>query len=223
MTNYARGHNARYQIAVKNSFGFDTSKIDTKLLKELSAEERKIAIQSLKDGIDCIEANASNNTGALGLGGDFKQYQFSAEEVLCQQKGNNFEISKLEAQLAKLRSQKNYDVAEEARLMDLIKRSKLIIEYKTKGQEMYKLYTESLNHPENKQLAKQVKMMQRELYKIKSEINSISGVYSEDLLGLNIHVKANQYSAYTAKIHPEMGSTRNIPLATTVAGDIIAE
>lgn len=223
MTNYARGHNARYQIAVKNSFGFDTSKIDTKLLKELSAEERKIAIQSLKDGIDCIESNASNSTGALGFGGDINQYQFSAEEVLCQQKGNNFEISKLEAQLAKLRSQKNYDVAEEARLMDLIKRSKLIIEYKTKGQEMYKLYTESLNHPENKQLAKQVQFMKDELYQLQREISSISGVYAEDLLGLNVHVKTNQYSVYKAKVRPELGSTRNIPLTTTVAGDIIAE
>ena len=223
MTNYARGHNVRYRIAVNNSFGFDTSKIDPNLLKDLSADEKTMAIKSLKDGIDCIEANASNNTGALGLGGDFKQYQFSAEEVLCQQKGNNFEISKLEAQLAKLRTQKNYDVAEEARLLDLIKKSKLTIEYKTKGQKMYELYTESLNNPENKELAKQVKMMQRELYKIKSEINSISGVYSEDFLGLNIHVKANQYSAYTAKIHPEMGSTRNIPLTTTNTGGILAE
>lgn len=223
MTNYAKGHNARYQIAVKNSFGFDTSKVDAKLLKELSAEERKIAIQSLKEGIDCIEANNSNSTGVFGLGGDINQYQFSAEEVLSQQKGHNFEISKLEVQLSKLRSQKNYDIAEEARLMDLIKRSKLIIEYKTKGQEMYKLYTESLNHPENKQLAKQVQLMKDELSQLQREISSISGVYANDILGMFVHVKTNQYSAYKAKVRPELGSTRNIPLTTTVAGDIIAE
>lgn len=221
LSQYAKGHNIRYRLALVRSAGFNTKGIDTSLLKELSEEEKIAAIKSFKDGIDCMESNAADQT-ILGIGGDFDQYQFTPEEVLAQKNGNNFEISKLQAQLDKLRSSENYDIAEEARLLDQIKRSELIIEYKTKGQEMYKLYTESINNPENKKIAAQVKAMQRELLRIQNKINSIEYIKGEDLLGLSVHLEANEYSTYTKLQHPPMNVSVSIsPAAITNATDIV--
>ena len=223
MANYAKSHNYRYQIAIRHSSGFDTSNVDTSLLKELSQEEKLAAIKSFKENIDCIESNCANNTGCIGIGGDFNQYQFTPEEVLAQQKGNNFEISKLETKLAQLKSQQNYDLAEEARLLDQIEKAKLTIEYKTKGQQMYRLYTESINHPENTQLANQVKGMQAELSDIQSKINSISSLCNDNAFGTDPYVLAKEYTTYQANVRPEMGASHNIPLTTTTAANIIAD
>jgi len=237
MVNYAKNHNFRFKIAMKEGAGFNTSGVDTSFLKELSQEERVAAIESFKTGIDCLESNAANQSGLFGLGGDFAQYEFTPEEVMCQQRGNNFEISKLEAQLAKLRSQKDFDMAEEARLLDQIKRRKLTIEYKTKGREMYRLQTESFNHPENTELADKVKAMESELRGLKKQINSIQGDLSWDeisalcsrgkteaeVIELAKHNPTFEYSTYQAKVRPETGATLNIPYSVTTAADIIGD
>jgi len=237
MTNYAKNHNYRYKTAMTNASGFNTSTVDTSLLKELSPEERIAAIKSFKEGVDCLESNAAAEGGILGFGGDFNQYQFTPEEVLAQQRGNNFEISKLEQQLNKLRASENYDLAEEARLLDQIKRCKLTIEYKVKGQEMYKLQTEVFNHPENADLASKLEMMNRELLKLDDEIQSIQGRLSYDdmcslcsqnrtqneVVEIVMNNPSTEYSTYTVQERIPMGASVGIPLTTTNAADIIAE
>lgn len=222
MRDYARGHNLRYKIAMQNSSGFNTSNIDVGLLKELTEEEKIAAIKSLRDGIDCIESNVAGQ-GIMGFGGDFNQYQFTPEEVLAQRNGNNFEIAKLESKLAKLRSQQNYDLSEEARLLDQIKKSKLTIEYKTKGQEMYRLYTESVNNPENTVLANQVKALKSELKVIQQQIMEIDGMQAKDILGTEIEVISNEYIPRQVYVHPETGATIVMPINTTNASEIIAD
>ena len=222
MRDYAKGHNLRYKIAMQNSSGFNTSNIDVGLLKELTEEEKIAAIKSLRDGIDCIESNVAGQ-GIMGFGGVFNQYQFTPEEVLAQRNGNNFEIAKLESKLAKLRSQQNYDLSEEARLLDQIKKSKLTIEYKTKGQEMYRLYTESVNNPENTVLANQVKALKSELKVIQQQIMEIDGMQAKDILGTEIVVISNEYIPRQVYVHPETGTTIAMPINTTNASEIIAD
>lgn len=207
LKDYAKGHQLRYTLATNNASGFNTSSVDATLLKPLSEEEKLAAIKSYKNGIDCIESNGAGS-GFCGFGGDFNQYQFTPEEVLAQQKGNNFEISKLQKQLETLRKTENFDLGEEARLLEQIKKSELTIQYKTKGEEMYRLYTESINNPQNKQLAEQVKVMQSELNKIKNEIKAIDNLTISG-------VKANEYSAYETLVHPDMGVTVNLPYNVT--------
>lgn len=222
MRNYARGHNLRYKIAIENSAGFNTSKIDISLLNELSEEEKIAAIKSLKDGIDCIECNVAGQ-GFMGFGGDFNQYQFTPEEVLAQKNGNNFEITKLESKLSKLRSQKNYDLGEEARLLDQIKKSRLKIEYKTKGEEMYRLYTDSINNPEDKLLAHQVEIIKTELEAIKQEIKEIDYMKANDFLGTSVYIMSNEYIPKEVLVRPEIGNTISVPINTTNASEIIAD
>ncbi len=241
MTNYAKNHNFRYRIAMEHASGFNTSNIDTSLLKELSEEEKIAAIKSFKEGIDCLESNGANNGGLMGSiagTGDFTQYEFSPEEVMAQERGNEFEISKLEAQLKQLKANKDYDLAEEARLLDQIKKSKLTVEYKTKGREMYKLKTESYNHPENKELAKQVKTMEEELQALSMEIKKTQGDFTidelmeysrtgekskDELIRIILNNPTYEYSTYIAQQRPPFGATVDIPLTTTTAANIIAE
>lgn len=237
MANYAKNHNFRYKLAMKHSSGFNTTNVDVNLLKELSEEEKIAAIKSFKESVDCLESNIARKGDIFGMGGDFNQYQFTPEEVLAQQKGNNFEISKLQAQLDKLRSSENYDIAEEARLLDQIKKSELTIEYKTKGQEMYKLQTESFNHPEDIDLANKVKAMQDELSAIQEEIESIQGKLTtsetmdlyrnnrtqEEVMHIVMNNPTNEYTQYTELKRPPMGADINIPPTVTNAADIIGD
>lgn len=237
MKNYAQNHNFRYKMAANHASGFNTSGIDTSLLKELSDEERVLAIQSFKDGIDCLESNAAGQGGLLGLGSDFNQYQFTPEEVLAQQKGNNFEITKLQEQLDNLRANENYDIAQEARLLDQIKRCELTIEYKTKGQTMYKLKTEAFNHPENTDLAAKVEAMEKELALLEAQIKEIQGGLSFDeiqhlcrkgkdaseVLELGKNNPINEYTTYIAHQRIPMGASVEIPASTLAAADIISQ
>lgn len=223
MTKYAKSHNLRYYIAMKNSAGFNTTGVDTSLLKPLSAEEKVAAVRSFVDGIDCIESNAAGRGNFLGIGGDFNQYQFCAEEVLAQQKGNNFEIAKLNKQLEALRSKPNYDLSEEARILDQIKKSELTIEYKTKGARFYELYTESKNHPENKALAKQVSKMRDELNVLHGKINRISYIQSDDIIGMSGHVEGKEYYARIVRVPKKGGATVHVPYNTIVVPEIVAE
>lgn len=223
LSQYAKSHYSRYRFALDNASGFNTSKVDTSFLSELTADEKNLAIKSFIEGIDVYESNASNSKGIFNIGGDFNQYQFTPEEVLAQEKGNNFEISKLKGQLEKLRSQEHYDAAEEARLLDQIKKHELTIEYKHKGQEMYKLYTESINHPENEELAAKVNAMKSELKDINSKILNINMPLSDNFLGVDPYIRAIDYTAYQTKVRPEMGVTVSVPPSVTVVSDIIAD
>ena len=223
MTKYAKSHNFRYQIAMRQSSGFNTYGVDTSLLKPLSAEEKTGAVKSFIDGIDCLESNAAGRGNLLGMGGDFNQYQFCAEEVLAQQKGNNFEIAKLNQQLDALRSKPNYNLSEEARLLDQIRKSELTIEYKTKGARFYELYTESMNHPENKALARQVSRMKQELNAIQSKINRISCLRADDFMGTSVHVDGKEYFARIVRVPKKGGATIHVPYNTMVVPEIVTE
>lgn len=223
LAQYAKSHSERYNIALYNSTGFNTTGIDTSLLKDLTLEEKETAIKSYISSIDCTESNAVNASGAVSLNRDFNQYQFTHEEVLAQKKGNNFEIAKLKSQLAKLRAEENYDLGEEARILDQIKKSELTIEYKTKGEQMYELYTQSLNNPEDKELAKKVLSMQKELNGIKSQLNKIDIMYADDICGFSGHMESHKYSAYKAKVRPSTGASTYIPYTTTVVPNILNE
>ncbi len=222
MAKYAKSHNLRYNLALKNSTGFNTSKIDTSLLKQLTPEETQAAIKSYLDSIECIESNAAGQ-GFLGIGGDFNQYQFCTEEVLAQTQGNNFEIAKLEQQLEALKKQPKRNFKEEARIMDLIKEAKLTIEYKTKGSEYYKLYTESINHPENKELAAHVTKLKKELDAIQTRIFKNNTPVATDILGTNVKVLSNDYITIPFIKGQETGASIVIPAATTTAADILAD
>ncbi len=222
MATYAKSHNFRYNLAIENSTGFNTSQINTSLLKQLTPEETQVAIKSYLDSIECIEGNLSGQ-GLMGFGGDFNQYQFCAEEVLAQTKGNNFEIAKLEQQLKALRSQPKRNLKEEARILDMIKEAKLTIEYKTKGVDFYKIYTEALNHPENKELAAQAAKMKEELDLLQSKIYKISKNVAADMFGSNIKVITNDYITVPFLKGPEPGASILIPQATTTAADILAD
>ncbi len=211
MSKYAKSHNLRYYIAMKNSSGFNTNGINKALLQQLSEEEKTLAVKSFIDGIDCIESNAAGGGGLLGIGGNFNQYQFCAEEVLAQQKGNNFEIAKLNQKLETLRSKPNYDLGEEARILDQIKKSELTIEYKTKGVKFYELYTKSLNNPSDKELAKQVRYMQDELNMILRKINKISYIKGDDILGMSVHVEGKEYIPYKTRVPKPTGASVIFP------------
>jgi len=223
LSKYALAHNNRYKIAVNQSSGFNTENIDISYLKELTPEEHEAAVKSVLDGIDCLESNGANSGGIFNFGGDFNQYQFTPEEVLAQKQGNSFELRKLKAQLADLRNSSDYDMAEEARLLDKIKQHELIIEYKTKGQEMYRLYTESVNHPENTELAAKVSKMEAQLDSIQSDINGISAPTSNNILGLNPYVETNEYSTYQVMERPQTGASTQIPYSTPQTAAIIAD
>ncbi len=222
MTTYAKSHNFRYNLALKHSTGFDTSKINTSLLKQLTPEETQAAIKSYLDSIECIEGNAAGQ-GFLGFGGDFNQYQFCSEEVLAETKGNKFEIAKLEEQLKALKNQPKRNFKEEARILDLIKEAKLTIEYKTKGVDYYKLYTEAINHPENKELAAQAAKLKKELDAIQIEIFKNNIPVSTDMFGSDLKVISNNYITIPFLKGPETGASILIPKATTTAADIIAD
>ena len=63
---------------------------------------------------------------------------------------------------------------EEARLTTAIEKAKLVIEYKTKGLEYYKYYTEMINNPNNKELTETVKNLERELNVLDAEVKKVS-------------------------------------------------
>ncbi len=222
MAAYAKSHNLRYNIALRNPTGFNTSNVDTSLLKQLNSEETQAAMKSYLDSIECVEGNIAGQ-GFMGIGGDVNQYQFCNEEVLAQIKGNNFEISKLEQQLNALRNQPKRNLSEEARILDLIEEAKLTIEYKTKGVDYYKLYIESLNHPENKELAAKAAGLKKELDAIQQKMLTNNKPVSTDVLGSNVNVTSTEYKTKTVLKRPETGASIAIPVSATTAADIIAD
>ena len=213
---YAQNHHFRYNLGMNYSSGFNTAKVDIGLLKELTPEEKIAAIESFKESVDCLESNLGMQGGFFGFNADFEQYQFTPEEVASQQKGNNFEIQKLNEQLKELKSKPNYDLAKEARLLDEIEKSELTIKYKNLGREMYKLKIESNNHPENMELLAQVESMQGELKNLECDIEKLRGGKVASLRGMD-------YTTYQTKVRPEMGMSRSYPFATSDAVDILED
>lgn len=161
LAQYAKSHNLRFFMSTKTNINLTPEQ-----LAHLDDVNRNEAIASFKNHLECVDGNAANATlsAKIGLGGgDFDQYQFGAEEVLAQQKGNQFAIKHYEQELEALRAKPGYNKNQESYLLNEIKKAKITIEYKTKGNEYYKLFMESKRHPENKELAQQVANMSKEL------------------------------------------------------------
>ena len=59
---------------------------------------------------------------------------------------------------------------QETYMTTIINKAKIVIEYKTKGMEFYKKYTQMINNPNDKKLAAEVKTMKTELDVLKSKI-----------------------------------------------------
>ena len=176
LTRYSVSHNVRYsnftdvKINKGSSWAPDYIKVP-----ELSGEKLAEAEQSLIDNITTIEGNGrmSGVNGIFAGGKDFNQYQFSPEEVLAQKNGNNFVIEKFADKIQKMKEAGTINPEEEARLTTAIEKAKLVIEYKTKGLEYYKHYTEMINNPNDKKLAEMVSALERELNVLDNQIKNI--------------------------------------------------
>lgn len=177
LTRYSVSHNVRYSFFsdVKINKG-STWSPDYVNVPELSGEKLAQAEQSLIDNITTIEGNGrmSGLNGMFAGSKDFNQYQFSPEEVLAQKNGNNFVIEKFTDKIQKMKEAGTINPEEEAKLTTAIERAKLVIEYKTKGLEYYKRYTEMINNPNDKELAKTVSDLERELNILNAEVKKIS-------------------------------------------------
>lgn len=177
LTKYSVSHNFRYnyfsnvKINKGSSWAPDYIKVP-----ELSGEKLAQAEQSLIDSITTIEGNGrmSGVNGIFTSNKDFNQYQFSPEEVLAQKNGNNFVIEKFADKIQKMKEAGTINPEEEARLTTAIEKAKLVIEYKTKGLEYYKYYTEMINNPNNKELTETVKKLERELNVLDAEVKKVS-------------------------------------------------
>lgn len=177
LTRYSVSHNVRYsnftdvKINKGSSWAPDYIKVP-----ELSGEKLAQAEQSLIDNITTIEGNGriSGVNGIFTSNKDFNQYQFSPEEVLAQKNGNNFVIEKFADKIQKMKEAGTINPEEEARLTTAIEKAKLVIEYKTKGLEYYKYYTEMINNPNNKELTEIVKNLERELNVLDKQIKNIN-------------------------------------------------
>ena len=131
-----------------------------------------LAEKSLTKSIATIEGNGriSGFNGLFAGEKGFNQYQFSPEEVLADQNGNNFLIKTLTSKLDSIKKAGTLTPEQETYMTGLIEKAKLVIEYKTKGLEYYNYYTEMINNPSNKELAAKVEAMASELEAIKQVI-----------------------------------------------------
>lgn len=174
LAEYSVSHNVRYNIFtnVKINKGSIFAP-DYIKMPELTGEQLAQAEQSLVDNITTIEGNGrvSGLNGMFATQGSFNQYQFSPEEVLAQKNGNNFVIEKFTAKIAEMKANGSLTPQEEARLMKVIQKAQKVIDYKTKGLDYYKQYTQMINNPDNAELAQAVKALEAELNAMKSQID----------------------------------------------------
>lgn len=214
LAEYANGHQLRYKVGTEQALNLPKEQLAK--LGKISQDE---AITSFKDHLACNDGNATNQTlGAkIGLDGDFDQYQFGAEEVLAQQKGNTFEIKHLEKELETLRKTPNFDKEQEAYLLKQINKSKKTIEYKTLGKEYYKLYMESQKNPDNKELAQKVEQMSKKLNELVND-TKIKTKIIDGKIKIVIQIENEQF--VMKQIKP--GVTIFVPLNTTSTSDILA-
>ena len=172
---YSISHNNRYATFCRLRPYWDGNINKPVQVAELSGEELVRAEKSLVDYIDTLEGN-SRNSGINGILGDsktFNQYQFSPEEVLAQKNGNEFLIETIQTRIQEMKAEGTLSPEDEAVLLKVIEKSKLIIEYKTKGLKYYEKYRESINNPDNKNLAAEVAELERELSLLDDKINPV--------------------------------------------------
>jgi len=166
LLNYSISHNTRFSIMTKKS------KIDVSHLPKLTPEEEKRALDSLDGFLETMEGNA--RLGGFKLFGntqeEFNSYQFSREEVLAQEKGNKFAIEKIKAKVEQMKKDGTLTPQLEAYYSNVINKSQLTIEYKTKGQAWYQKYIQSLNNPDDKALEEAVKKEWEELSAMQEKI-----------------------------------------------------
>ena len=175
---YSQSHNFRYQLFTEVRINTSGNPYMPEYLKvePLSGEELAHAEQSLVDYITTIEGNG--RTSGFKIFGpseaEFNQYQFSPEEVLAQRNGNNYLIEKMTAKMKAMREAGTLSAEDEAYMTKIIERAKVVIEYKNKGLEYYKKYTELINNPDNAELKATVDAMAKELAELKTKINADS-------------------------------------------------
>lgn len=213
LTKYAQSHQLRYKIGTTTAINLPADKV-----AKLGYIDESTAINSFKGILECLDGNMSYKTvsGNMGLGGDFTQYEFGAEEVLAQLSGNKFEISHLEQELATLRKRPNFDAKQEAYLLSQIESAQKTIKYKSMGQKYYKLFMDYKHNP-SPEIAKEINTLAVELNKLQPHarlhIENING--KETIM---VTLKGERF--VLKKVKP--GVTEFIPYNTTSTADIMA-
>ena len=213
LTKYAQSHQLRYKIGTTTAINLPADKV-----AKLGYIDESTAINSFKGILECLDGNMSYKTvsGNMGLGGDFTQYEFGAEEVLAQLSGNKFEISHLEQELATLRKRPNFDAKQEAYLLSQIESAQKTIKYKSMGQNYYKLFMDYKHNP-SPELAKEINTLAVELNKLQPHarlhIENING--KETIM---VTLKGERFVLKEVK----PGVTEFIPYNTTSTADIMA-
>lgn len=213
LTKYAQSHQLRYKVGTSTAINLPADKV-----AKLGYIDESTAINSFKGILECLDGNMSYKTvsGNMGLGGDFTQYEFGAEEVLAQLSGNKFEISHLEQELATLRKRPNFDAKQEAYLLSQIESAQKTIKYKSMGQKYYKLFMDYKHNP-SPELAKEINTLAVELNKLQPHarlhIENING--KETIM---VTLKGERF--VLKKVKP--GVTEFIPYNTTSTADIMA-
>ena len=213
LTKYAQSHQLRYKVGTTTAINLPADKV-----AKLGYIDESTAINSFKGILECLDGNMSYKTvsGNMGLGGDFTQYEFGAEEVLAQLSGNKFEISHLEQELATLRKRPNFDAKQEAYLLSQIESAQKTIKYKSMGQKYYKLFMDYKHNP-SPEIAKEINTLAVELNKLQPHarlhIENING--KETIM---VTLKGERF--VLKKVKP--GVTEFIPYNTTSTADIMA-
>lgn len=213
LTKYAQSHQLRYKVGTTTAINLPADKV-----AKLGYIDESTAINSFKGILECLDGNMSYKTvsGNIGLGGDFTQYEFGAEEVLAQLSGNKFEISHLEQELATLRKRPNFDAKQEAYLLSQIESAQKTIKYKSMGQKYYKLFMDYKHNP-SPELAKEINTLAVELNKLQPHarlhIENING--KETIM---VTLKGERFVLKEVK----PGVTEFIPYNTTSTADIMA-
>lgn len=213
LTKYAQSHQLRYKVGTTTAINLPADKV-----AKLGYIDESTAINSFKGILECLDGNMSYKTvsGNMGLGGDFTQYEFGAEEVLAQLSGNKFEISHLEQELATLRKRPNFDAKQEAYLLSQIESAQKTIKYKSMAQKYYKLFMDYKHNP-SPELAKEINTLAVELNKLQPHarlhIENING--KETIM---VTLKGERFVLKEVK----PGVTEFIPYNTTSTADIMA-
>lgn len=213
LTKYAQSHQLRYKVGTTTAINLPADKV-----AKLGYIDESTAINLFKGILECLDGNMSYKTvsGNMGLGGDFTQYEFGAEEVLAQLSGNKFEISHLEQELATLRKRPNFDAKQEAYLLSQIESAQKTIKYKSMGQKYYKLFMDYKHNP-SPELAKEINTLAVELNKLQPHarlhIENING--KETIM---VTLKGERFVLKEVK----PGVTEFIPYNTTSTADIMA-
>lgn len=175
LVGYSRSHNFRYNYFTNTKINrnmFAGTYADYIEAKPLTGDALARAEKSLVDEIATVEGNGRASGKFFGCNeAEFNQYQFSPEEVLAQKNGNTYLIEKMTAKINEMRASGTLTPEQEAYLTKVIEKAKIVIEYKTKGLEYYKKYTQMINNPNDSELAATVKAMENELNALKAKIS----------------------------------------------------